>query len=347
MITHSKPFIGQQEKNALISCLDSGMLIAGLLTKKLETNVAHESGYNNAIATSSASQGISLALQIMFPQGNARIALPSYVCRSVYDAICMARCCPVIVDIDPITFAISQSLVINQNVDAAIVAHMFGIHANYSEIQKANIPVIEDCAQRISPMPEISKNQRALFRVYSFEATKIITSGEGGILCCSDDKLFYDLKCLITGGYDYRKYSIKVTFTDIQAALAIEQWKQLSQFLEKRRNIAELYTEQLIRNKLDHHIVPAMLESDTYHFRYVLQVDSPEIVIEKMEHENIICRKPVNPYNLHTLFEVDGLYPISDFALMHNLSIPLYPALSNDEAKFVINTLIQVLRQIQ
>src|SRR5688572_6963244 len=234
MITHSKPTIGTEEIDAVTRVLNSGNLNSGDTKKLLESRVAMDSGYQDAIAISSASIGIYLILKSRFPNGKAKIALSSYVCRSVWDAVVMANCIPILHDIDINTFAIDVTKIDIQNVDMVIVAHLFGIRAEFEYLAKNNVEVIEDCAQRITPIG-INSEVRPAWRIYSFDPTKIITGGQGGIILGTNTNHTKAIRQMVNGDYELNTVCIKAPFTDIQASIALAQWNKLESFLETRK----------------------------------------------------------------------------------------------------------------
>jgi dTDP-4-amino-4,6-dideoxygalactose transaminase len=108
LIAHSKPSIGNEEKTILQDVLNSLQLGPGKYTLEFERMVAEESGFMDAIAVSSASIAIYTILRYRFKEGGARVAIPSYICRSIWDAVRMANCKPVLYDIKPSALSIDD-----------------------------------------------------------------------------------------------------------------------------------------------------------------------------------------------------------------------------------------------
>lgn len=341
MISHSKPCLGTAEKKAIDELLNTSLLSAGEKTRGLEQMISKDTGYSDSIAVSSASIAIYVILKYRFSQGGAKVALSSYICRSIWDAVKMANCVPVLYDVDPDTLAIDINQVKRNKIDIAIVAHMFGVRAHFEKLQNLGIEVIEDCAQRICPT-FIKTEPKANWRVYSFDPTKIITCGQGGVISGLNKEQMQEIRKMIGGEYDYSKDCIKAPFTDLQAAIALVQWERLNEFLEKRKKIAVYYTNTLYSYNLQHIIHPSMLEEDTWHFRYVIKVDFPDQFIREMEDHGIVCRKPLQPFGLHKLFNVSGLYFNTEWATEQLLSLPIYPALSQEEVVKVIYTFMEL-----
>ncbi|EMO53506.1 DegT/DnrJ/EryC1/StrS family aminotransferase [Leptospira noguchii] len=339
MISHSKPCVGEAEEAALIKTLRSGFIGYGKQSALFEQTICKDTGYPDAIAVSSASLAIYTILKYKFPNGGGRVALSSYLCRSIWDAIKMANCIPILYDIDRETFAIDIRKIDRANINVVIVAHMFGIKAHFEEILNSGIEIIEDCAQRIVPT-YIKNESKANWRVYSFDPTKLITCGQGGVIVGINKKQTKQIRELLSGRYDFMNECIKIPFTDLQASIAQAQWIRKDEFLEKRKRIANRYIERLLDHNLETIIYPAMFKKDTWHFRFIIQVEFPEKIISLMEDRNISCRKPLQPYGLHRLFSYKGSYPNTEEMTDHTLSLPLYPALNDEDIDKVIDNFI-------
>jgi len=340
MIQHSKPFLGKDEIRSLQNVIASGMIGYGPKTQELERLVTKKTGYADSVCVSSASLAIYVILKYLYPNGKKKVALSSYICRSVYDAVCMAGCIPVLFDIDPKTFGINTECVLRSKIDTVIAAHLFGVRSDFSKLTDNGIEVIEDCAQRITPS-YIKEKTKSRWKVFSFEATKIITGGQGGVISGKGVKYMRELRKLLDGSYDNSNECILSPYTDLQAAVAIVQWKKLDKFLESRKSTAGYYIETLIKNNMEHLVHSSMFLKDTWHFRFMLQVKSPDKLMKKMSEKNITCRRPVKT-GLHKLFKIPGQFKNTDAALNTMISLPLYPALSNREKSYIINQFINI-----
>lgn len=344
MIAHSKPYTDSLELDAIKIALKENHLGKGIKTKELEALIGNTTGYPDAIAAASASYAIYLILTSIYPEGKAKVAVQSYVCRSVYDSIVMANCIPVVFDINYLTFGIDTSEVLKQHIDIVIITHLFGVRSDFSDLVNNGIPIIEDCAQRITPS-NISEEPKSNWRVYSFEATKIITCGQGGAIVGSDEVKLNEIRSKTSGDYDFPNPCIVNTFSDIQASIAIEQWRKIDLFLSRRKEIAAFYIEELNRHHLENIIHPSMLYDDTWHFRFILEVKSPDKIINKMDEHGIACRKPVKPFGLHKLFNISGEFKFTDYSTEKLISLPLYPALTGNEQERVISTFITSIKK--
>lgn len=343
LIAHSCPDIGDEELRAVTECLRSLHVKGGSRRDALEEVTARDQGYREGVATTTGGHAIHLGLRILFPRGGARIGVPSYVCRSVYDACILARCVPVLTDVDPDTFAVSLTDVDQLELDAVIVAHMFGIRAPIERYLKLGLPIIEDCAQRVLPCDQVSGEPKGTVRIISLEATKLLTAGEGGLLLLDAPELARRARQLRDGGYSAQDTALWLPLTDLQASVAIVQWSRLAGFLRLRKELAAFYREKLSARFAS--LLPGpMFDRDNIFFRFVLSVSRPERFIEEGAALGISFRRPVAPQPLHALFApIEGSFPVTEELMRRLISIPIYPRLSQAEAEKVAEVTIALL----
>jgi dTDP-4-amino-4,6-dideoxygalactose transaminase len=345
LIPHSKPSIGPEEKDLIQDVLNTLQLGPGKYTLEFEKMVAKASGHHDAIAVSSASIAVYTILRYKFKEGGARIAIPSYICRSIWDAVKMANCIPVLYDISIDSFSIDENKIDIMNTEMVIVSHMFGVKAHLEQLLRSGVEIIEDCAQRIPPN-YIKDEPQCHWRIYSLEATKLITCAQGGVITGTSKTNLKNIRDLLQAEYDFPYDGIKAPFTDLQACIAISQWKKLNHFLELRKNIAKYYITELDKAGLMNTIHSSMLKDDTWHFRFILKTQNPENYISKMQDEGIKCRKPVQPFGLHKLFSIRGDFTNTDKATETLLSIPIYPSLTEEEQEKTIHSFIKVYKDL-
>lgn len=346
-IPHSKPTIGRDDIDAVREVLMSGMIAQGEKVKEFEDALARFIGRKHAIACSSGTAALHIALLCLEIGPGDEVILPSYVCSSPYLACVHAGATPRLADIDSIDFnlfAAGLEKVKSPKTKAAIVPHMFGTPAELDEIEEEGIPIIEDCAQSVGA--EYRGKRVGGFgkvSIFSFYATKMITTGEGGMLVTNDDELCtkarefrdYDMKPLSPPKYNYK-------MTDFQAALGITQLKRLNSFIDRRRELASVYTERLSECNVD--LPQSFAHRRSVFYRYVIMVNKLEKLRNLAMKKHIICERPVFLPLHRSLNQCDC--PNSDKVYAHALSIPLYPSLSNEMAEYAANVISKALASI-
>jgi len=345
IIPHSRPSIDQADIDAVSEVLSSGKIAQGEKVEEFENAVAHYVGKKFGVAVSSGTSALHLALLSLGIGPGDEVIMPSYVCASPYFATLHAGAVPKIVDIEISNFNICADTVkprISSENKAIIVPHMFGSPAELDPLIELGVPVVEDCAQslgaeyksrRVGSLGELS--------VFSFYATKMITTGEGGMILTDNDETHailvelrdYDKKALSPTRYNYK-------MTDLQASLGLSQLRKLPWFVEQRKRIASVYNAALSEHDIG--LPNATAGSKCVFYRYVVMLERMDQIKEKTHRDGIVCERPVfKP--LHSDFAAVEC-PNSDEAYHHALSIPMYPSLSQEEIDYILVRLREILR---
>lgn len=344
MISHSRPTLDQNDFDSVLDVLKSGHLAQGEQVARFEEALSSFVGVRNGVAVSSGTAALHLSLLALGVGEGDEVIIPSYVCCALLNAVMYVNAVPVIADIDRFTFNMDADDLkkrVTQKTKAIIVPHMFGLPADIDEILSLGIPVIEDCAQSIGAKYQGRyTGSFGVCSIFSFYATKMLATGEGGMILSDDDRLAGILRDL--RDYDEKDgYSVRYNYkmTDIQAALGISQLKKLPLFIERRKEIAGLYNRAL--NEISFP-VPATLEGREHiYYRYVLLLDDSSGFIENMLKMGIECRRPVfKP--LHEYLGLSG-YPVTDEVMGRAVSIPVYPLLGDEETSRIIDAVKNLL----
>lgn len=249
MIPISKPFIGEAEKQAVLEVLESGMLVQGQRTALLEEKFAVACTTRYAIATSSGTTALHIALLAHnIGNGDEVITTPFTFIASV-NSIIYSGAQPVFVDIEDDTFNINPHLIeaaITPRTRAIMPVHLFGYPCNMDAImdiaERHNLIVIEDAAQAIGA--DYCGRKAGSFGTgcFSLYATKNIMSGEGGIITTNDADIAQRCRMLRNHGmqhrYEHDILGYNFRLTDINAAIGLAQLDRLVAFTVRRRQNA-------------------------------------------------------------------------------------------------------------
>ena len=337
MIPHSRPTLDQTDYENVLHVLKSGNLVQGEQVNRLENTLSALIGVSGGVAVSSGTAALHLALLSLGIQKGDEVILPSFVCSAPLNAIRYTGAEPVIADVDRHTFNIDVHDLkrrITPKTKAVIVPHMFGLPADVDDIKSFGIPVIEDCAQSLgSRYKGAYTGSFGDLSIFSFYATKMIATGEGGMVLSNNESLTEIIRDF--RDYDEKEhYNVRYNYkmTDIQAALGISQLNKLSFFIEKRKNIADIYHHECQNCGFETPVVPS--ERDHIYYRYVLLLDQADQFIDKMTQGGVACRRPVfKP--LHRYLSLSG-YEITDWLWERAVSIPIYPSLTDNEISKII-----------
>jgi dTDP-4-amino-4,6-dideoxygalactose transaminase len=216
---------------------------------------------------------------------------------------------------------------------------MFGLTADLDPLLSLKVPVIEDCAQAVGG----TYRKRLLgawgrAAVFSFYATKVITTGEGGMVVSDSKRLIERVR----GLREYDKFEttssrFNYKMTDMQAAMGRVQLKRLGDFVRRRRHVAKQYREVLEGYNL---ALPPDHPGHIY-YRYVIRLKkSATGLIRRLKDQGVACVRPVYK-PLHSVLKLKG-YPATESAWRQSISIPIYPSLSEDQRERVIEKLKDV-----
>jgi len=346
MIPHSKPLIEDDDIRSVSETLASGNIAGGLKTILFEKKLSEYLGISSGVSLSSGTAGLFSVLKAMGVSDNDEVIIPAYVCSALLYAVKMTGASPVIADTSAEDFYHmdydSVRKVLAKKTKAIIFPHMFGAVSDISDIIGIGIPVIEDCAMAVGAEYNGKKagNLGSAASVFSFYATKVITTGEGGMVLSDDSGLIDKIRDIVS--YADKKdnnFHFNFKMTDISAAIGITQLSKINYIISRRKEISEKYNDAFkelpfecpIERKLEKHIF----------YRYVVNTPRLEELRSKMHEKGVMAERPV--YKLISDYvSSDQIfsYPNAMKALETSLSIPVYPAMSESDISFVIETVI-------
>jgi perosamine synthetase len=255
MIRLAVPEIGEEEVQAVAAVLRSGFLVQGPVVQAFEERMAAAVGTAHAIAVSSGTAALHLALLGLDVGPGDEVVVPGFTHPATANVVERTGARPVLVDIDLETFNVQPEAMlraIGPRTRAIVPVHLFGVPAEMDRIQAAvprSVAVVEDAACALGSTYG-GKRCGGLGRVacFSFHPRKVITTGEGGLLTTDDAALADRLRRLrnhgqvlengrgrfVDAGLNYR-------MTDFQAALGLAQMDRLPAILARRAALARAY----------------------------------------------------------------------------------------------------------
>jgi dTDP-4-amino-4,6-dideoxygalactose transaminase len=299
-------------------------------------------GLQGGVAVSSGTVALELALRALGVGPGDNIILPSYLCSAPWLAVQRVGAQARLVDIDPQTYNLDPQKVRKARTSrtrAVIVPHMFGLPADLTGLESLGIPMIEDCAQTLGATEQgRAVGTVGLLTVCSFYATKLLCTGEGGMVLSNDADLLERVRALRE--YDkapsLNAAAFNCKMTDLQGALGVVQLHQLGTFLDQRSALAATYRETLPAELFTLPVVPSGRTHSYYRFVVRLptglqSADEFTAYLSRVAHRGVQCRKPVfRP--LHRYLELSE-YPASDEADKSAISLPIYPSLTEAEVR--------------
>jgi dTDP-4-amino-4,6-dideoxygalactose transaminase len=346
MILHSRPWVGEEDVRAVAATLRSGHLSAGEQVRRFEAELARTVGQREGVATSSGTAALHLALLALGVGEGDEVVLPSYVCTAVLNAVHHARAAPVLCDVDDETGNLDPADArrrFTKRTKAVIVVHLFGHPAELGWAQEIGMPVIEDCAQALGARWQgRAVGSFGHISVFSFYATKVISTGEGGMACSSSPELADRMRAL--RDYDNREdYEVRYNYkmSDVQASLGLAQLARLAEALARRRALANSYDAAV--GQVGVSPPPRRRGCEPIFYRYVIRTNRVEQALAEFAARSVQCKRPVFRPLHHYLNGASAELPRTESIYAQALSVPLYPALSNEQANHVMEAARAVL----
>lgn len=246
MIPISKPYIGDAEKQAVLEVLESGMLVQGPKAAKLEEKFAAVCQTQYAIATTSGTTALHVALLAHeIGPGDEVITTPFTFVASV-NSILYVGAKPVFVDVEADTFNINPALIeaaITPKTKAILPVHLYGYPCNMEALmaiaQKHGLIIIEDACQAAGAKFQDKPVGSFGTGCFSLYATKNIMAGEGGMITTSDERIAQRCRMIRNHGMQRRYYHDMLGYnfrtSDLHAAIGLVQIDRLVEFTEKRK----------------------------------------------------------------------------------------------------------------
>jgi dTDP-4-amino-4,6-dideoxygalactose transaminase len=337
IIHHSRPCLEAADRAALDAVLETGMIAEGGMTGKFEQEVGRYLGLAAGVATSSGTSALFLACLALGAGPGDEVIIPTYTCRSVWDAVRATGATPVLCDVGE-DWCMNGATVkprVNARTKAIVAVHTFGVMAEVDDIRALGIPVIEDCCQALGARRGLEvAGTRGDLCVLSFHATKLLTTGEGGMALSKDADLLKKLRVLKEGEAPPLIARYRQPLTDLQAALGLSQLARYDDFLQRRRSTAEYYFEQLDGLGLE---LPGHVRDRTIFFRFPVFIDGDfEALRGRLDAEGVQVRRGVDALLHRQCGQSAEDFPGAERCFARTLSIPLYPALRDEECARVV-----------
>jgi dTDP-4-amino-4,6-dideoxygalactose transaminase len=374
MIPVARPSIGAEEEQAVVAALRSGWISQGPKVAEFESRFAEYVGARNAVAVSSCTTALHLALIAAGLRPGDEVICPSLSFIATANSIVYAGAIPVFADVDAKTYNLAPASIeraITPRTRAILLVHQVGLPAALDEVKeiasRRGLVVVEDAACAIGAEYHGARIGRphAPVACFSFHPRKVLTTGEGGMITTDDGEMAARMRRLRQHGmsvsdlarhgsskvmsesYDEVGYNYRMT--DMQAALGMVQLQRLDGMLAKRRQLAERYTERLVNVPwLTAPAEPAGLRHNYQSYMMRMTSDAPvsrDKLMQSLLDRGVSTRRGIMAIHREAPYrggDWDRLLPVTNMVTDLTIILPLHHEMTEEDHDHVLECIEQI-----
>ena len=340
------PDTGEEEAEAVAEVLASGRLTMGPKVGEFEALLAEACGVEHALAVSSGTAALHVAVLALRLQPGDEVVVPAYTFPATANVVALAGLKPVLVDVDPETMNIDPARVEPvRRTKAVIAVHLFGRPARVEQLP--TVTLVEDAAGALGARRgDRPCGGLGLVGCLSFHPRKIVTTGEGGAVTTNDSSLADAVRQLRNHGWqhdDMPAPGLNYRLSDILCAVGIPQLRRLDELHAARERIAAGYAERLAGLPVR---LPGVDEGDRHGWQaYVIQLDGRDGALAALRAQGIEAQ--IGTYALHRLsaYADQGPFPGADRVYERALALPFHTKLTESDLDRVAGALTRVISE--
>jgi dTDP-4-amino-4,6-dideoxygalactose transaminase len=357
-----KPYITDQVKQKVLEVLDSGYLTEGPVTHAFETKFKEYIGCDHALAVTSCTTGLELALRALDISEGDEVIVPDYTYPATAAVATIVGATSVIVDVDKDTMLIDYDQLekaITPKTKAIIPVSEFGNPLDYDRLnaikEKHKLYIIEDAACAVGAEYKNKKvGNWADISVFSFHPRKFITTGEGGMVTTNNKKwaewmnaykhFGMNLDASPREGIQFDIIGTNYKLSNVQAAIGLVQLENIDELLNRRLELAENYKKLLKPVKgVD---IPVTTENGKHAYQsFCIFVNDRDRIMKTMRDKDIEVQIGTYSLHMHKAFNQNEKVALASnfkgslYAYKHCLTLPLYHELTFEQQEFIVDEL--------
>lgn len=350
-ISIAKPIIGEKEKQAVLSVLDSGYLVQGAEVEKFEESFAAYHGAKYAVGVNNGTSALIAMMMAHRIRPGDEVIVPSFSFFATASAVISVGAMPVFADIEPDTFCLSPAAAeaaITSRTVAIMPVHLYGHPAAMDEFEaicaKHHLILIEDAAQAHGAM--IGDRYIGTYGTagFSFYPSKNMTTGEGGMVLTNDEEIYRQLRMIRNQGmnqqYHHEVIGYNMRMMNLQAAIGNIQLESLTDWIDRRTANAAFFNRHL------KYVTTPITQTNYRHVfhQYTIRVpaDERDQLVTELNNRGVGVRV-YYPSLIHQqpAINSDDLYdlPESEKATQEVISLPVHPQLTDEERQYIVDVI--------
>jgi perosamine synthetase len=339
-----RPDVGQAELDEIAGVLESGMLTMGPKVAELEAELARACDVEHALAVSSGTAALHLAVLALGLEPGDEVLVPAYTFPATANVVALAGLRPVLVDVDPETMNVDPARVeVGPRAKAVLAVHLFGRPARLDELP-AELPILEDAAGALGAERRGRRcGGLGLLGCLSFHPRKIVTTGEGGAVTTNDATIAEAVAAARNHGWrslappDMPAPGLNYRLSDILCAVGLPQIRRLPELLAERARVAAGYAERLRDLPV---LLPEADEGDVHGWQaYVIQLDDRDRVLRELRAQDIEAQIGTYALQLLGAYRDQGAFPGASRVFERALALPFHTRLSERDLDRVAESL--------
>lgn len=375
-LSYGKQTISDSDIQAVVEVLKSDYLTTGPFVKEFEDKVANYVGAKYAVAVSNGTAALHMACFAAGIKESDEVIVSPMTFVASANAVLYCGGTPIFADIDPVTYNIDPDRIeekITNKTKAIIPVDFSGQSVDMDRIKeiadKHDLIIIEDAAHALGSEYKGRKvGSQADMVEFSFHPVKPITTAEGGILTTNSEDLYKKMMIFRTHGitrnqeilnenhgpwyYEQQHLGYNYRLTDVQSALGTSQMSKINDFITRRREIVNQYSEAFKELKEISTPFEAEFSNSGWHI-YVIKI-KPELltvtrkeIFEALQAENIGVNVHYLPVYLHPYYRdlgyAKGMCPNAEELYENMITLPLFPSMSNEDVNDVVDAVEKVI----
>ncbi len=342
----SRPIIGEEEIEATVDVLRSGMLAGGPSVSAFEEAFAEYCSSGEGVAVGSGTAALVIGLLAAGVGPGDEVIVPSFTFAATANAVSHIGATPVFADVDPVTYCLTAADVephLTPRTRAIMPVHLFGHPAPCAEIRQLvadrNILLFEDAAQAHgATYGSETVGSMGEFAAFSFYPTKNMTTGEGGMITTSNPELARMARIYRNQGMEERYVhdviGLNERMTAVEGAIGLIQLRNLPGWTKQRQAHAEFYAEHLPEAVNVPQTAPDA--THVYH-QYTIRPPDRDAVIAAFEEHGIGygIYYPIPTHRQKPFANLQVSLPVTERLASEVLSIPVRPDLTADELSLI------------
>jgi aminotransferase len=367
MITVFGSKVGKEEISNVVSSMEQQWMGFGKVVNQFEEAFSKKFDVPNFAMVDSGSNALFMAVSLLNLPKGSEVILPSFTWVSCAQAILLAGMKPVFCDVDVNTMNVTTKDIeqkITSNTRAIMIVHYAGLPVEMDEIKTFGLPIIEDAAHAVdSKYKGTHCGNIADVGIYSFDAVKNLTAGEGGGIASTKSEFIERAKMLRYCGigksgfdaavssakgknrwweYNISEPFIKMLPTNIAAGIASAQLEKIDELQASRKRIWDIYQKEF--EKLSWLTKPMEANEGDRHsyFTYCIRTPKRDELAHYLLENDIYTTLRYHPLHLNKLYgQMDARLKNSEIFNEDCLSIPLHPRLTDEDVEKIINQIEQ------